>query len=139
MDSARAPSRNEPRAQDPGRTNHQSQISSGGSASHRGSPDPGKARGQVTPGSKPDRAQQGTQGGVNQREILPVEFFHRTAPEVARDLLGAVLISDLGPSRSAGMRRVSSPFASATSWPRTASISPTRLMTLRMICPVMSW
>jgi DNA-3-methyladenine glycosylase len=40
---------------------------------------------------------------VNQREILPVEFFHRTAPEVARDLLGAVLISDLGPSRSAGI------------------------------------
>jgi DNA-3-methyladenine glycosylase len=40
---------------------------------------------------------------VNRREILPIEFFQRTAPEVARDLLGAVLISHVGPSLSAGI------------------------------------
>lgn len=28
--------------------------------------------------------------------VLPLEFFHRSAPEVARDLLGAVLVSQVG-------------------------------------------
>lgn len=40
---------------------------------------------------------------MNQRQILPIEFFHRTAPEVARDLLGAVLISRVGRIPTAGI------------------------------------
>jgi DNA-3-methyladenine glycosylase len=34
--------------------------------------------------------------------VLPLEFFHRSAPEVARDLLGAVLVSHTGGSRVTG-------------------------------------
>ena len=30
------------------------------------------------------------------RPVLPLDFFHRSAPEVARDLLGAVLVSRVG-------------------------------------------
>ncbi len=33
---------------------------------------------------------------------MPIEFFERTAPEVARDLLGAVLVSHCGGERTAG-------------------------------------
>ncbi len=34
--------------------------------------------------------------------LLPAKFFHRPAPEVARDLLGAVLVSQLGRAVTAG-------------------------------------
>lgn len=58
--------------------------------------------GEATGGEQARREQAGRERGWREREPVPVGFYARAADAVARDLLGAVLVSGIGDEQTAG-------------------------------------